>query len=138
MGTSRLLSSFYSTSTVMLVNYTCFPLVILSHPLSSNGNSVYKVFDLKNYTLLYSIPDRNVQEIKIRYFLFFGLTFCFAIPFKVLNCGPRLQLRPQRQGSWFFVTTIVAASAVIFRNIKDRGITATTLLNLGVSAEIPF
>ncbi|KAJ4850020.1 hypothetical protein Tsubulata_014055 [Turnera subulata] len=29
---------------------------------------VYKVFDLKNYTMLYSITDRNVQEIKIRRF----------------------------------------------------------------------
>jgi hypothetical protein len=27
---------------------------------------IYKVFDLKNYTLLYSISDENVQEIKIR------------------------------------------------------------------------
>lgn len=29
--------------------------------------SIYKVFDLKNYTMLYSISDKNVQEIKIRY-----------------------------------------------------------------------
>lgn len=28
--------------------------------------SIYKVFDLKNYTMLYSISDKNVQEIKIR------------------------------------------------------------------------
>jgi uncharacterized protein YhbP (UPF0306 family) len=27
---------------------------------------IYKVFDLKNYTMLYSISDENVQEIKIR------------------------------------------------------------------------
>lgn len=27
--------------------------------------SIYKVFDLKNYTLLYSISDKNVEEIKI-------------------------------------------------------------------------
>jgi hypothetical protein len=26
------------------------------------------VFDLKNYTLLYSVSDKDVQEIKIRYF----------------------------------------------------------------------
>lgn len=28
--------------------------------------SIYKVFDLKNYTMLYSISDKHVQEIKIR------------------------------------------------------------------------
>jgi hypothetical protein len=33
----------------------------------SAQDSTYKVFDLKNYTLLYSISDKNVQEIKIRY-----------------------------------------------------------------------
>ncbi|MBA0601915.1 hypothetical protein Gorai_002118 [Gossypium raimondii] len=32
----------------------------------SAQDSIYKVFDLKNYTMLYSISDRNVQEIKIR------------------------------------------------------------------------
>ncbi|XP_061375495.1 uncharacterized protein LOC133317650 [Gastrolobium bilobum] len=31
----------------------------------SAQNSIYKVFDLKNYTMLYSISDSNVQEIKI-------------------------------------------------------------------------
>ncbi|KAL8192829.1 hypothetical protein R6Q57_027277 [Mikania cordata] len=31
----------------------------------SAQDSIYKVFDLKNYTMLYSIPDKNVQEIKI-------------------------------------------------------------------------
>ncbi|MQM08941.1 hypothetical protein Taro_041803 [Colocasia esculenta] len=31
----------------------------------SAQDSMYKVFDLKNYTLLYSISDKNVQEIKI-------------------------------------------------------------------------
>ncbi|XP_020102171.1 uncharacterized protein LOC109719772 isoform X1 [Ananas comosus] len=31
----------------------------------SADDSIYKVFDLKNYTLLYSIPDKNIQEIKI-------------------------------------------------------------------------
>ncbi|KAF5805621.1 putative transcription factor WD40-like family [Helianthus annuus] len=31
----------------------------------SAQDSIYKVFDLKNYTMLYSIADRNVQEIKI-------------------------------------------------------------------------
>ncbi|KAG5135134.1 hypothetical protein AAZX31_09G248700 [Glycine max] len=31
----------------------------------SAQDCIYKVFDLKNYTLLYSISDRNVQEIKI-------------------------------------------------------------------------
>jgi hypothetical protein len=32
--------------------------------------SIYKVFDLKNYSFLYSIPDENVQEIKNRFVLF--------------------------------------------------------------------
>ncbi|EFH57864.1 hypothetical protein ARALYDRAFT_903098 [Arabidopsis lyrata subsp. lyrata] len=31
----------------------------------SAQDSVYKVFDLKNYALLYSVSDKNVQEIKI-------------------------------------------------------------------------
>ncbi|XP_073297689.1 uncharacterized protein [Primulina huaijiensis] len=31
----------------------------------SAQDSIYKVFDLKNYTMLYSISDENVQEIKI-------------------------------------------------------------------------
>ncbi|XP_024981781.1 uncharacterized protein LOC112518355 isoform X1 [Cynara cardunculus var. scolymus] len=31
----------------------------------SAQDSIYKVFDLKNYTLLYSIADKNVEEIKI-------------------------------------------------------------------------
>jgi hypothetical protein len=26
---------------------------------------IYKVFDLKNYTMLYKVSDKNVQEIKI-------------------------------------------------------------------------
>lgn len=30
------------------------------------GSRVYKVFDLKNYNILYEIRDRNIQEIKIR------------------------------------------------------------------------
>ncbi|XP_062166326.1 uncharacterized protein LOC133872749 isoform X1 [Alnus glutinosa] len=32
----------------------------------SAQDSIYKVFDLKNYTMLYSISDKHVQEIKIR------------------------------------------------------------------------
>ncbi|KAK8630113.1 hypothetical protein V6N13_078923 [Hibiscus sabdariffa] len=31
----------------------------------SAQDSIYKVFDLKNYTMLYTVSDRNVQEIKI-------------------------------------------------------------------------
>ncbi|KAJ0661748.1 putative transcription factor WD40-like family [Helianthus annuus] len=31
----------------------------------SEQDSIYKVFDLKNYTMLFSISDKNVQEIKI-------------------------------------------------------------------------
>lgn len=36
--------------------------------------SIYKVFDLKNYTLLYSILDKQVEEIKIRYYLSLSLS----------------------------------------------------------------
>ncbi|KAG5553899.1 hypothetical protein RHGRI_011683 [Rhododendron griersonianum] len=36
----------------------------------SAQDSIYKVFDLKNYTLLYSISDKHVQEIKIRLLIF--------------------------------------------------------------------
>ncbi|KAK4383137.1 hypothetical protein Sango_2803700 [Sesamum angolense] len=40
---------------------------------------IYKVFDLKNYTMLYSISDKNVQEIKISldslFEYFFALLF---------------------------------------------------------------
>ncbi|KAF9586814.1 hypothetical protein IFM89_039966 [Coptis chinensis] len=32
----------------------------------SAQDSVYKVFDLKNYRMLYSISDKHIQEIKIR------------------------------------------------------------------------
>ncbi|KMZ58334.1 hypothetical protein ZOSMA_7867G00010, partial [Zostera marina] len=32
----------------------------------SAHDSIHKVFDLKNYKFLYSISDKNVQEIKIR------------------------------------------------------------------------
>uniref|UniRef100_A0A8I6WUB1 Transducin/WD40 repeat-like superfamily protein n=1 Tax=Hordeum vulgare subsp. vulgare TaxID=112509 RepID=A0A8I6WUB1_HORVV len=35
----------------------------------SAQDSTYKVFDLKNYTLLYTISDKEVQEIKIRHLL---------------------------------------------------------------------
>ncbi|KAL2570091.1 hypothetical protein AAZV13_18G166600 [Glycine max] len=31
----------------------------------SAEDSIYKVFDLKDYTLLYSISDKHVQDIKI-------------------------------------------------------------------------
>ncbi|WVZ90278.1 hypothetical protein U9M48_036589 [Paspalum notatum var. saurae] len=31
----------------------------------SAQDGIYKVFDLKNYSFLYSVPDENVQEIKI-------------------------------------------------------------------------
>eukprot|EP00249_Psilotum_nudum_P019932 c27482_g1_i1 orf=508-1896(-) len=31
----------------------------------SAQDGIYKVFDLKNYTMLYSIPDEHIQEIKI-------------------------------------------------------------------------
>ncbi|RVW29771.1 hypothetical protein CK203_089351 [Vitis vinifera] len=39
----------------------------------SAQDSIYKVFDLKNYVMLYSISDENVQEIKIRCLIYTGL-----------------------------------------------------------------
>ncbi|XXG77343.1 hypothetical protein AAC387_Pa08g1514 [Persea americana] len=53
----------------------------------SAQDSVYKVFDLKNYTMLYSISDRNVQEIKISpgiMLLIFGRANSH-IPLKILS-----------------------------------------------------
>ncbi|KAL5991413.1 hypothetical protein ACLOJK_012322 [Asimina triloba] len=40
----------------------------------SAQDSIYKVFDLKNYTMLYSISDKHVQEIKISH-----------VPLKILS-----------------------------------------------------
>jgi hypothetical protein len=54
----------YTLTSVMIIKYVYSETVLM--PLHS-ANSTYKVFDLKNYTLLYSISDKNVQEIKIRY-----------------------------------------------------------------------
>jgi hypothetical protein len=51
---------------------------------------MYKVFDLKNYTMLYSISDKDVQEIKIRYSLSLSLhahmlkTHHYLINYKML------------------------------------------------------
>jgi hypothetical protein len=72
---------YFPSLFLFLFHFYCvrFPPVILSYPLLSNDNSIYKVFDLKNYTMLYSISDRNVQEIKIRYFSRFRLIFCFTV-----------------------------------------------------------
>uniref|UniRef100_A0A0D9WHU2 Transducin/WD40 repeat-like superfamily protein n=1 Tax=Leersia perrieri TaxID=77586 RepID=A0A0D9WHU2_9ORYZ len=53
----------------------------------SAQDSTYKVFDLKNYTLLYSISDKNVQEIKISpgiMLLIYTRTSC-SVPLKILS-----------------------------------------------------
>ncbi|XP_057435455.1 uncharacterized protein LOC130728121 [Lotus japonicus] len=53
----------------------------------SAQDSIYKVFDLKNYTMLYSISDRNVQEIKISpgiMLLIFNRTSGY-IPLKIIS-----------------------------------------------------
>ncbi|XP_052310178.1 uncharacterized protein LOC18100038 isoform X2 [Populus trichocarpa] len=42
----------------------------------SAQDSMYKVFDLKNYTMLYSISDKDVQEIKISVYLSAWLVVC--------------------------------------------------------------
>ncbi|KAE9587290.1 putative transcription factor WD40-like family [Lupinus albus] len=53
----------------------------------SAQDSMYKVFDLKNYTMLYSISDKNVQEIKIS--LGIMLLICSKasshVPLKILS-----------------------------------------------------
>ncbi|XP_037472585.1 uncharacterized protein LOC119348714 [Triticum dicoccoides] len=53
----------------------------------SAQDSTYKVFDLKNYTLLYSISDKNVQEIKISpgIMLLIYTRTSSSIPLKILN-----------------------------------------------------
>ncbi|KAJ0981091.1 hypothetical protein J5N97_009346 [Dioscorea zingiberensis] len=45
----------------------------------SAQDGIYKVFDLKNYSFLYSISDENVQEIKIRFGKFKILYFTTKI-----------------------------------------------------------
>ncbi|KAK4382919.1 hypothetical protein Sango_2826600 [Sesamum angolense] len=53
----------------------------------SAQDSIYKVFDLKNYTMLYSISDKNVQEIKISpgiMLLIFMKTYG-SVPLKILS-----------------------------------------------------
>ncbi|KQK05706.1 uncharacterized protein LOC100844569 isoform X2 [Brachypodium distachyon] len=53
----------------------------------SAQDSTYKVFDLKNYTLLYSISDKNVQEIKISpgIMLLIYTRASSSIPLKILS-----------------------------------------------------
>jgi WD40 repeat protein len=53
----------------------------------SAQDSTYKVFDLKNYTLLYSISDKNVQEIKISpgIMLLIYTRTSSSIPLKILS-----------------------------------------------------
>ncbi|XP_044473393.1 uncharacterized protein LOC123201886 isoform X3 [Mangifera indica] len=53
----------------------------------SAQDSIYKVFDLKNYTMLYSISDKHVQEIKISpgvMLLIFNRSSCH-VPLKILS-----------------------------------------------------
>uniref|UniRef100_A0A0D9XZI8 Uncharacterized protein n=1 Tax=Leersia perrieri TaxID=77586 RepID=A0A0D9XZI8_9ORYZ len=53
----------------------------------SAQDGIYKVFDLKNYSFLYSIPDTNVQEIKISpgiMLLIYERTACH-VPLKILS-----------------------------------------------------
>ncbi|KMZ60913.1 Transducin/WD40 repeat-like superfamily protein [Zostera marina] len=53
----------------------------------SAQDSIYKVFDLKNYKLLYSISDKNVQEIKISpgIMLLIYTRASSHVPLKILN-----------------------------------------------------
>ncbi|KAJ4751076.1 Transducin/WD40 repeat-like superfamily protein [Rhynchospora pubera] len=53
----------------------------------SAQDSTYKVFDLKNYTLLYSISDKNVQEIKISpgIMLLIYMRTSSYVPLKILS-----------------------------------------------------
>jgi hypothetical protein len=48
---------------------------------------IYKVFDLKNYTMLYSISDENVQEIKIRLVLQYDVIWsrCVQLALRVVK-----------------------------------------------------
>lgn len=50
-------------------------------------DSIYKVFDLKNYTMLYSISDKDIQEIKISpgiMLLIYTQASCY-VPLKILS-----------------------------------------------------
>ncbi|KAE8709792.1 putative pterin-4-alpha-carbinolamine dehydratase-like [Hibiscus syriacus] len=53
----------------------------------SEQYSIYKVFDLKNYTMLYTISDKNVQEIKISpgIMLLIFTKFGGHVPLKILS-----------------------------------------------------
>ncbi|CAD6333474.1 unnamed protein product [Miscanthus lutarioriparius] len=53
----------------------------------SAQDSTYKVFDLKNYTLLYSVSDKNVQEIKISpgIMLLIYTRTSSSVPLKILS-----------------------------------------------------
>jgi len=53
----------------------------------SAQDSTYKVFDLKNYTLLYSVSDQNVQEIKISpgIMLLIYIRTSSSVPLKILS-----------------------------------------------------
>ncbi|VFQ81107.1 unnamed protein product [Cuscuta campestris] len=53
----------------------------------SAQDSIYKVFDLKNYTLLYSISDKNVEEIKISpgIMLLIYTRDSFFVPLKIIS-----------------------------------------------------
>ncbi|CAM8893029.1 unnamed protein product [Rhodiola kirilowii] len=50
-------------------------------------DSIYKVFDLKNYTLLYNVAGKNVQEIKISpgIMLIIYNRACSHVPLKILS-----------------------------------------------------
>lgn len=61
----------------------------------SAQDGIYKVFDLKNYTFLYSISDRNVQEIKISpgiMLLIFHRTPGY-VPLKILSIEDGTELK---------------------------------------------
>ncbi|VAI28872.1 unnamed protein product [Triticum turgidum subsp. durum] len=56
----------------------------------SAQDGIYKVFDLKNYSFLYSIPDTNVQEIKIRSAPFSFLIIFFVFIFEPFQVTPSI------------------------------------------------
>jgi len=61
----------------------------------SAQDGIYKVFDLKNYYFLYSIPDENVQEIKISpgiMLLIYDRTPSY-VPLKILSIEDGKQLK---------------------------------------------
>nr|GMC98399.1 putative transcription factor WD40-like family [Ipomoea batatas] len=81
-------SLFYNKNNDSLITVSVYALDNFSSlKCRTTRIDIYKVFDLKNYTMLYSISDKNVQEIKISpgiMLLIFNKASCY-VPLKILS-----------------------------------------------------